>query len=200
MRLIEHLKNSLSHVKETRLDYKLVEYIWGESASRGKACSYYWVKIPSSVLFLILAIVLASAVTAIGWFFGHIPTWFETEDPYLTNYIKVRREKAAFYPYRYTSKGKRMHIVPWQVVTGLGVLGILYYLSIRNQDAGSEVGIVAGVVVAAFVGLAVLCFLIVMLWQNSFTAGIRNRIGDTWDKACPPLVIEKHEVEQAVEN
>lgn len=188
------LKNYLSHIRETSWHYKLVHGIWGKYTS-GKACTYYWLKFPSSVLAYIgIAVLVASMATFVfggGWFFGYVSTVFKTEDPFLKNWLDTHKDSGGhepgWYPYRYTSKGKKRHIFfPWQAALGGIFLALVYYLGFVNQTAGLVVGLAFAIV---FV-LGVIGFVASKGWKTSGFRSARSVVNSAWDKTCPPLIVE----------
>ncbi len=187
-------KNYLSHVRETSWHYKLVKSVWGQKAPEGKACSYYWLKLPSSLLALaglfLFVVIFGTLVIGGGWFFGFIPTIFKTEDPYLKSYLADHYREPSWYPYGYTSKGKKRHIFPWQVALVGIFFALSYYLGFENQTAGAVVGISTGSVVGGFLVLGVFIFLISKSWKTPALVSARKSVKSAWDKACPPLVVE----------
>lgn len=133
---------------------------------------------------LLVIAVSAAIITALGWFFGRTPEWFETKDPYLTDYKQLHKN-TLFYPYGYTSKGKKRRVMPWQLALVVLVIAVLYYLAFANQVAGLiTISVIGGVLV-----LALLVFGITENWNNPGVANARAKAKAAWDKACPPLVI-----------
>ncbi len=191
------LKNYLSHIRKTSWHYKLVHGIWGSKTS-GKACTYYWLKLPSSALaymgLIILVIVFGIFVLGGGWFFGYVATTFKTEDPFLKNWLETHKDslghEPGWYPYRYTSKGKKRHVLPWQVVLTLGSVVAIWYFGVQNQNAGIITGIVVGITVSGVLFLAAIVFLISKSWRMSVVRSVGSAINSAWDKACPPLIVE----------
>ena len=188
--LLSRVKDSLSHVKASTWHYKAVHEIWGWRANEGKACTYYWFKLPTSLLALLMLIILGAIITVAAWFVGRTPTWFKTEDPYLTDY---KRELC--YPYGYTSKGKKRHVMPWWFGLVALFAGVFYYLAIANPVVGLITISVIGSMIGGVLILALLVFGITKNWNTPGAANARAKVKTAWDRACPPLVVVKNNEE-----
>lgn len=185
--LLSRAKDSLSHVRTSTWHYKAVREIWGWRANEGKACTYYWFKLPLSLLAFLVIAAICALITIFAWFVGRTPTWFKTEDPELRWYKKYKNEM--FYPYGYTSKGKRRRVMPWWLGLVTLFAGLVYYLAIVNPVLGLITIYVMGSVIGGVLFLALLVFGITKNWNNPGVANARAKVRAAWDKACPPLVI-----------
>ena len=200
MFILSWLKESLSHVRESTWHYQMVHGIWGDR-TRGKACYYYWLKMPSSVvawpIVIVVAFVLVSLFTVIAWFVGYIPTLFETEDD---NLNAITPKDAMFYPYGYTSKGVRRRVMPWLVAFWLGVLAVIaafgwliYYWSTVNQSAGIDAGLKAAIFAAGSVICVIAWYVLTRKSSQTFLLSRSSWLVSRWDGICPPLVVSPKE-------
>ena len=46
-KMLKRIKHSLSHISESSWHWRMT-YEWWGSKARGKACAYYWVKVPGA--------------------------------------------------------------------------------------------------------------------------------------------------------
>lgn len=185
------LKNYLSHVRETSWHYRFVYDLWGRN-TQGKACTYYWFKLPSTFIVTVFVFTLVGFFSLLAWCFGFVPTWFETEDPFLKRYMLDRTEyrgEPSFYPYGYTSKGKKRHIYPWQLILIAGVVALVYYLAFVNTTFGVILGILLGGLLGGCVLLGITVFLIVQGWKTKAAKRAGSKLKVAWDKVCPPLIV-----------
>lgn len=200
---VSWLKNYLSHVRETSWHYRFVEGLWGRN-TQGKACTYYWFKLPSTFVAYILIMVILGLVSFFSWCVGYIPTWFDTKDEYLTSwkngvYSRYYSEQS-FYPYGYTTKGKKRHIFPWQLITLAAIGGVIYWLGFADRSLGLAVVVFSGMVLGLIVIVGLLAFLITKGWRTKAARNAGSGLKAAWDKVCPPLVVvSKTESEQKSE-
>lgn len=189
--LLSNVKNKLSHVKETTWHYKAVKSVWGWNTG-GKACTYYWFKLPSSFVVLGALMVLGAIITVISWFFGQTPTWIKPTDPELEYYHKS--SSYLFYPHGATSKGKRRHILPWWFGAAGGVILGIYYLAVMQP----AIGLIVAVVALAVLILGGAIYLLANNWDSPGLTNARANLKAAWDKACPPLEVVEEEQSASV--
>lgn len=196
MSLFKRAKDRLSHVKEDGWPYKRAQDWWGDS-TEGKACTFLWIKLPTSLILTAFFGTLYVVVVACGWFFGYVsPDFFKTKDPHL---LEITGKDDLFYPYRYTSRGGIRRIVPWQVAAVLAAIALVWYLSVQNQQAGIITGIVSVSVVLAALALGLLVYVISTNWKASTLIAARTSVANAWNRACPPLVVVKTKSERPTE-
>ena len=146
----------------------------------------------------LVGVILLALIVVGGWLFGYIYTGFKTEVSWLERFADDKNRM--YYPHRYTSKGKRMRVLPWEGVVMITFLGLGYYLGVQNQAAGIFIGAVLGTVVAMFVVIIAAVYVIHWIFTTKILATARTGTKKAWDKACPPLkVVPKQESEHAVE-
>lgn len=179
------LKHRLSHVRESSWHFQLVKEIWKAGAYDSKACSYYWFKIPSSLLLLCLGILIMGLIIIVAGFLGFVPTVFETKSPLMRS-----RKDGVFYPYKTLPSSKRLPIAPWEIAAMIVVLYGIYDLAVIDQQLGFWVMSVG----MSLTALAMVVYLIYKIWRLSFFVNLRSKAGfsasQTWDGVCPKLVVD----------
>lgn len=189
MNLLATLKYKLSHVSARSWHYRFVKSFWGPRAA-GKACTYYWIKLPSTFLVAGLALIILLFLTIVVGFFGFV--------------LDLKKEdKELFYPYKTLPSGRKVPVAPWEIVGGIGVLYALYYLAFVDRSLGMLVGLA---VLALFI-LAVLSFVLIKIWQSETLRATRlatrtnlsqarDGVSQAWDTLCPPLIVEDNQEPQ----
>ena len=166
-RVISRTKGYFSNVRKSAWHYKLVDDIF-DGRVGGKACTYYWVKLPITLLAVGALAVLYAIVITVFWLSGRVPVNFD--DPtYLT-------------PYKTTRSGKKVRFAPWEILTLVALAFALYFFVWVNQTAGV-------ITTAVLVGLMTGGFLFIFLVRNEATRGLRAELKSAWDRVCPNLTI-----------
>jgi hypothetical protein len=195
LKFLDPLKYRLSHISAKSLVWRAVKYIFGRKA-KGKACTFYWFKLPVSLLalaglMLLYAIVYpltyfcrTLAVTCM-WLFGrNYNGRFFSENAGTTKDYNYN-------DYKERSDGSKFRFAPWEIALVL-VAGVMIWLfGFVNPRAG--LGIVLwATVVAAVIGLM---YLLSAAWKSGPIARARAAVKAAYDRACPPLVVEEPEPE-----
>lgn len=173
---IRRLKERLGTVRKRSWHFQATEMVWGSRASGGKACTYYWVKLQSSLVYIILIFsvsyfIIGPIMLFLGFYPGFYP-WAKDEEA--GNNFN--------YDYKRLPGGRRMPFAPWEAAASLGVLAGIYYLAFVNPDLGIMI-LGLGLIIAACCALA----------YAVIKSPIRKFIARVWDKACPPLVVVEDE-------
>lgn len=175
------LKARLSHIKPTSWHYRAVTEIWGaQRLLNSKACAYWWVKLPTSLLVYAMMSVLLGIIWGVGWFAGYHPNFHDGPRPN--------------YPYKERPDGTRVRFAPYQIAIPFAILGMLYYLVVYNPMLGMillSIGLWA-IGTATVIALIVLVLVgLYRIWTSAPTLGIRETLATLWDKACPILVVDE---------
>ncbi len=199
---LKKLKGRLSHVKSSSWHFQFVEMVWKEGARNSKACSYYWVKFPTSMLIVLLVLCLVGVVYPVGWFLGF---QFKFSAPKSGEYNEGGE---LFYPYKTTRKGKKVRFAPWEIAMGIcwALIVILVAHHLVFNDPALGVGILTyGALTVALVTLCVLLWPVLRkkatssdrprLRLFSFRGSIDNRLtrnlSSFWDRVCPKLIVDE---------
>ena len=171
---LKWLKRRLSRVREDSWHYRLTAQLWDndeKKLSRSKACTYYWVKLPSTMIAASLFFgAIFILVMPLGWIAGFRP---------------VIDEHDLFLPYKTTKSGKKRLVAPWQVLLVGLALGSLYYLALINQSAG----MIALVVSVGIVMIALLAVLLWKLFASRYARWFYHKTGYLWGYFCPQLTV-----------
>jgi hypothetical protein len=186
MHFLARIKAHFSTVSTNAWHYRVTTAVWKPQRINGsKACSYYWFKLPTSILAIPLALVatvfmviLAGVILVGGWFTGNIPTFMGGAE-------SVERPENGFYPYKTWPSGKRMRVLPWEVVAPIVLLGGIYYCSFDKPDIGKVVGLV----VVGLLLLSGILYAISSNWKSSAIQYQRGKVKSAWDKVCPQLTV-----------
>ncbi len=173
------LKNRLSHINSNDWHFQAVEFIWNDKA-RGKACTYYWFKLPVSLIVFAVLCVLMVVICTIVPFFGFIPTFFPTK-----NEAMLRESNEHTYPYKRLPNGWKMPVAPWELAAAAGALAGIYYLAFIDQGLGA----ILGLIVLALAVFVAIIYGISRSWSNPLIAGARANVKAAWDKTCPELEV-----------
>lgn len=172
--MLKGLKYKLSHVSEASWHFRAAESVWDERARDSKACTYYWIWLPTSLIVLAVAVLIMGVFFTISWFFGFVPRSGGTN---------------IFMPYKTSQQGEKKRVAPWEVVTvvslGLsgGILAQVYPLK------AIEVFITFLMVSAALLGLGVVIYFVGRSWKSPLMVSLRLNVTNAWDRVCPPLVV-----------
>jgi len=182
------LKHRLSHPKENSLHFQATKTFWSNN-TYGKACTYYWFKLPTALLLWTVACIFLFVGSVIGAFFGFVSSLFEPGEERLRWYHKTQW----FYPYKTLPSGRRIPVAPWEIAVIVAVCYAIYYLALVDQGAGK-------VSLLVLVGVAVFCsivFAISKSWRHPLLVGTRSGVSRSWNmaraawnKVCPELEVE----------
>lgn len=186
------LKDRLSRVNPKSWHYKMVDDVWGTKAA-GKACTYYWFKLPLAALAFALFVIITFVGSIGGLIFGYLPTMVPAPKNPVTGFQEVPYGTGTFfYPYKTLPNGRKMPLAVWEVILLAGVGFVLYYLGFMDQELGLTILIwVLSIAIGAAVVFGVI-FAVSASWKNPLIARARSNLVATWNKVCPELVIEKN--------
>jgi hypothetical protein len=203
-KFLGRVKDRLSHVDADALHYQLTEWIWKSKAQNSKACSYYWLKLPSSLLIggciaIGGALVLVFMLFLWGAFFfcGFWLSVFNSEKKHPTpayyNSSRARMDNRATYGYKRLYTNKSVRLAPWEIAALLGVFyGLYYSFALHTNTIGVHYVLpITGVVLACLMALGVAFYFFASGWKLPRVQEARRSIKAAWDRACPPLVVEK---------
>jgi hypothetical protein len=205
-KVLSMVKYHLSHVSASSLHYRLVESFWKRRAASSKACSYYWFKLPTSLLAAGFLVLIGALVVLVGIligvlmvFCGFWPTVGMNEDkwPAPTFFDKRAREvrERMSYGYKRLYNGREIPVAPWQLVAGASVLYGLYFSfvthgsTVGNSIANDVLPIVL-LALGAIMILGVFFFCVSRTWKLGVARQARANVRAAWDRACPQLVVE----------
>ncbi len=188
MRILRSTKDWLSRVRETSWHYRLVDSML-ESVPK-KACSYYWYGVPAAMIKGGLMLIVAIVVCFIGWFCGFMPILFNKA---------WTGNGAPFLNYKMRFDGTRRPLAPWEFTLISLVLIELYEWYATGLFLHQSVGAFSSTFFWSGVVLAVIIFLGLVGWimyrkRNAILRKLDSagdRASMTWDRVCPPLVVEK---------
>lgn len=201
---INRLKMRLATIPEDSLRYKYVNGVWNGWEDKGenktdriaqaKACTFYWVMIPTSTLGYIAGAIgialLVLVVFPIGWFFGYHPT--PTSEQTLAKLPEYIDQNKLFLPRGFSARtGKKRKHNPWFYMAPMVVIAGLIYLlnssvlSTAGSATWSFIGSIAPIVGMVLVAGSLLFLIGWILYKNGY------RLRRFWDRACPPLVVVK---------
>lgn len=160
---IKTLKERFSHISPDSWHYQLVAAVW-EYRLEGKACSYWWFKLPSSVLAGLVLLLFWICLAIGATFLGHLPNIKEVDT----------------FPYKILPNGKRYPLAPWEVFVVAALLVFVNYLIWRDENFLLKLGLAAGAT-----ALIVLLFL-----TARHLHPIANLAKSGWNKACPTLTVD----------
>lgn len=181
LRFLGRIKERLSNIKDTDWHYQVVELPFHD-AENGKACSYYWLKLPFALLWWCFLCIVAVMLFVGGLFFGYVVTFFPTKN---IEFASIHDNKV-FYPYKRFPNGKRMPVAPWEVVALIGVLSAVYYLAVVDREAG----IITAGILLTFPVLAGVLWVLTKAWKNPVVAGARSNLTALYNRVCPDLHVE----------
>jgi len=188
--MITKLKYRLGHVSDKSWHWKVTEFVYGRRA-QGKACTYYWFKVPTSVIAYAALAAVASVLQGVrilyivvAWIFGYrfIGKLFDLDDE-----ITCQRN---FTDYKERPDGTRFRFAPWEYLLlplSVWVLGTLIF-----EYFDMTVKIIAWLVATSVVfSVATLTlFILSAVWQHPPFVRARARAVSAWNRACLPLVVE----------
>lgn len=189
---ISWVKQRLATIPPQSRRFRVVNLLWDESRiKRAKACTFYWVMLPTSAVVAGILALLAGFVTAIGWFVGYVPDFSDRVSEGADN------PKRAFYDYKYHPRsGKFWRFAPWQVVIPATLLTLLVY-SIAAGVLGS-IGVFlveAGGAIARFcvreryVALVIVLAVAFIYLLGKLVIRNRQRLGAAWNRMCPNVIV-----------
>jgi hypothetical protein len=187
MRFLKRVKTHLSIISANAWHYQLTAALWNpKRINQSKACSYYWFKLPLSLMLLPVAgiailvlVLLVAAIAIVGWFFGFIPTFVGDQEE------AKQYDDQGHWPYKTWPSGKRRRVLPSEIVGAMvGVYGV-YYISFVHR----EIGLVVGIVLVGLIVLGGFLYLISSGWDSAPIQHQRSQVKAAWDKVCPPLTV-----------
>jgi amino acid transporter len=201
MHPLRSLKTRLSTIPASSWRYRLTSFIWkGRRVKNAKACTFYWVMIPTSVIGLIgvglfylvlgtLAIILLAVFTVGGWLCGYTIGLIEDKGQ---NYHGP--SEPFFYPYRYHPRsGKTSKLAPWMIWAPAATLAVIYFthLDIPSSVVSRtwDILFTARYIVLGLVVFAAICYAIGKFMSGRELHPALN-LQRRWDKACPPLTVK----------
>ena len=169
---IKTFKRRLATVDSHSWHYQITETVFNASSlRRSKACAYFWFRVPMAVF-----------IVAVGWFFGYYPHHDSKRKGIFGDCKELPASSA-----RVRQPKRHQRVSPVEVMLGLVLLVVAYYLTFVNGDLGLKV--FAGLIAAAIV-----LGLLYWLTKVRFFAFLGRAMGmtaetagDLYDHACPPL-------------
>jgi hypothetical protein len=186
MKMLIKVKDRLSHVSADSWHWKITKEIFGSKA-HGKTCTYYWFKVPLSMLALTALVIITFLyhtcriiTVVVMWFFGR------TFNANISNLDMGVTEGYNYTDYKEHRDGSRYRIAPWEIALFPVLAWLVWFLAVVHPQAGK----IALLVVAAVVTVMVLIYLISVTWKFVPIARARAEVKAAWDKVCPPLYID----------
>lgn len=197
MTMLSALKYNLSHIPQDSLRWQLVTKALGKRRAKGKACNFYWFKLPASIIWLFLVTlynislrVLSRALTVgAAWFAG-----YDFEEPFFDFSIDTLGDH--YREYKQRADGSYRPFAPYQIVLPLLTAWLLYYLIFTNPSLGITVALWTSR--AAIFVLTI--FLIALGSKNPDVKKAKMRAKAAWNKACPTLEVQKRPVRKKLFN
>lgn len=195
LRPFKALKVRLSSVSDRSLRYRMVNEIFKEETiDKSKACTFYWVLMPSALAALFalgfFTVIVYGVFVPIGWLFGYHPV--PTSDKKIGQLKIGVRESDLFLPRRYTFKSNsyRRHS-PIFYITPVAVVGAVIW---KMQSVGLErLAANTGDVVTSALPV-VLALFVSVIGVGLLIAQLRGQLRGFWIRVCPPLEV-KHDVQ-----
>lgn len=211
------LKQRLATVPRQGLRYRLVNKYYKKKINSTKACTFYWVLIPSSAVFTVIlgaaAVVLvplwlmgAACVFSLLYIAGYYPAWFidnkgkstvVTASGYRKSVYVGSNADAALYIRGYNPRtGKFNRFQPWQILLPIAAIaGAIYLISMGALPVAGH-GIGSGAVgfghwlTDEWVWpVGVVSFCLFAYGVGRFLTQKRSRMAGIWDRLCPQLVL-----------
>jgi len=187
--MVNNLKNRFSHVSADSWHWELTETFLGEKA-QGKACTYYWFKLPLALTLYAITVICAvlqfacrAVFIAMAWFLGFRfrgKVFGDVTDDRNYQKYKVRRD------------GSKSRFAPWELIL-IPISAWWFWLAaIVYPDVGKAM--LLALVIATI--LTVLIYFVTKGWKYPPIVKARASVDTVWAKACPPLVIEKTETKK----
>ncbi|OGM08088.1 hypothetical protein A2W13_02655 [Candidatus Woesebacteria bacterium RBG_16_36_11] len=185
--LLAHLKYSFSHINSKDWHWKIVSLIWGKRASRGSACPYYWFKLPTSLLILLIG----GIIMIIWMFFRGLTIVFMWIGGYqfkrdFKNPDHAVTERYSYSDYKERKDGSYIRFAPWQYLIIPIALVVIWYLGFVNQ----KLALTILLVITALTIVTLLAYVLSKGWKNQYVQQARNNVSDAWHRVCPPLYID----------
>lgn len=208
------LKNRFSHLDRSAAHYRLAKFAYGDKLPDRKACPYWWVIVPSSLVvggvkFLFLAIL--ATTLAIGIFVMGIvavPTaWFAGYNLVPKNaYPKCHpRNDKMFYPYKFSRKkpgaaddpwlskraSRNVDKAPWQYAWRITLVSsvVLYFARRGFSDFGAATDYIDGrsSTILSIVIFGVVGVLTLALLGKIFASVVAPKLKEQYAKHCPEI-------------
>ncbi len=186
----------MSHISDTQLHYKIIKPWY--TIDKTKACSYWWFKLPTSLLGWAVLGVLAAFFCLVGLFIGYVPAYFGSAQ---------QKEHLAhgdlFLEYKELPGGYRVRFAPWELILmalfvwGCFALvidqrlfgGISYvsggFVSLLPDLISALLILVLATAIFAFVVLSAYKIWGLRIWRRGCSLLVAK-----WDALCPTLVVE----------
>ncbi len=203
---LQDVKERLRHVSAQSLRYRIVKEFWGESRTKhAKACTFYWVMIPSSTIMTIVLGMFASLMFVAflpvwfiaGWYAGFTPTFVKDK----TGNACVDGRKLG-YPYKYSPlRGRYKRFAPWQF--SLPIVVAFAVRMIWQAGFFGDVGRFFIENTATWLGdwwlvpALVMAFLALSYGIGRLLTRNRQTLSMLWDRLCPDLVVEEANASQS---
>jgi len=190
-KLLEQLKHRLSHVRAGSWHWKATKRIF-ESYAYGKACTYYWFKLPLSLLALLIITVVWVVISALGVLYvvlGWICGFRLGGKVFDTNHSVL--ESLNYYDYKERPDGTKARFAPWEIILIPVLIWLVWFLAFVRSDIGKItlymlVGILSGSLIVYFITAS---------WKLPLIVQARANVRAAWDKICPVLVVVENQEE-----
>lgn len=206
--MFKKVKKRLATISKGGIRYRFVKGIFGEERiNDSKACTFYWVLMPGSVLMYlvvgIVAIIYTTIASPIGFFFGYTPRLFEKFEK--SSSETPNNDGGLFYPYRYSPlRGKYKKLVLWQYV----IIIFFVYVLMKVVSRGTY-GVISSPSIDIikyfghwvshnryWIGFA-LSVILAIYTLGRLVYSYRYELGEFWDANCPKLeVVEDQKKEK----
>jgi hypothetical protein len=199
-----NLKSRLAKVRSTSWRYKLVKSIWGSRTYDAKACVFYWIFIPTSLLvylgIAILYVILVPLILIVGTPIALIAGFYPVPKNILTmsgppfkSYIhknnewrKVTNKQEVEYGYTPRYKYvKPTKMAPYKFM-GPAIVGLLLLYAAFTVEWSVLSDIWQWI--ALGLGVGILIMVVAFLLQKN-----RSHVKSGWNKLCPDLEVVNSE-------
>lgn len=171
------IKARLARVRSTSLRYRFVTAWWDkDTIKRSKACKFYWVMMPTSLLGYILV-----SLWVFLWGLSWPIAWLIGRSPNIKKVIHSNGGWVKFYGgYKCSPRtNHQRRFAPWQIVLPLAAIGGVGWSILTGNYYP------AGVVL-----LSSIAYLVARLVRQGF-------LHKAWDRVCPTLNVVEREEKQA---
>src|SRR4030065_1364841 len=147
-KILVTLKDKLSHINAKTWHYQATLLIFGKKAE-GKACTYYWFKLPLSLIVLLIVAIIAvfflsirGLIILLAWFFGYR---FRGEFLDMDNGVT---SSWSYTDYKERKNGSSYKIAPWELLIFPFAVWLVWLLAIVHPNIGITILIGLGVLTA----------------------------------------------------
>jgi hypothetical protein len=178
------LKEKMSIRSSTDLDFRFIELMWGEYTWNTKACIYWWVLLPVTIIAFGVITIFSLIAFALEIFFGRCPT--DMKEGFLS----------PLYPPGQFFGGRRW---PWLLQPWFWVLLLIlgWFTSSFPEQSSTLLWWLIEILLGCLV-VGVVALIIGRNWNSPILQAFRTRIGQLlaigWGKAkdaCPPLKVKE---------